>query len=83
MPSTPEISRTIYESIEKCHTSPTPLECLAEEVGKVGGRRHWTIDEIELVTEKAVRMLGILLEPAHEPSDNAEEPVRALRLHSG
>ena len=83
MPSTSEINRTIYESIENCHTSPTPLECLAEEVGKVGGRRHWTIAEIELVTEKASRMLGILLEPAHEPCDNADEAVRALRLHIG
>ena len=83
MPRTREINRAIYEAIAKCHASPTPFECLAEEIDRLGGRRDWATAEIEVVAEKALRMLAILLEPPHEPCENSQEPVRALRLHIG
>ena len=81
MPSTEEINRTIHDAIEKCHASETPLDCLAEEIGKLGGRYDWTIAEIDAVTQKALQMLAILLGP---PVQQPEQmPVHGLKLHRG
>ena len=69
MPSTEEIDRTLHEALEKCYASKTPLDCLAEEIGKLNRRAGWTAAEVDLLTQKALRMLATLLKPpTHQPA---------------
>jgi hypothetical protein len=60
------INQTIRDVLAKCSGAKRPLDCLAEEIGKLVLERKWTENDAKLVSQTVLRMLTVLLQPPDE-----------------
>ena len=80
MPTTEEINRALQDALAMCYASSNPLETLAEEIGKLGANRGWSRADLQQITQKALRMLSIMMEPrVQEPE--SDQPAKPLKLY--
>ena len=63
MPNNTETNALLHAALEKCLSSRTPLDCLAQEIGRLAMSRDWARADIHNAACKAMRMLAAVLEP--------------------
>ena len=56
-----KINQTIRAILSECSQSSTPLDCLAEEIGKLPVNCGWSPEEVNVVTQTVLQMLVKLM----------------------
>ena len=80
MPTTEEINKALQDALAMCYASSNPLDTLAEEIGKLGANHGWSRADLQQITQKALRMLSIMMEPrVQEPE--SDQPAKPLKLY--
>jgi hypothetical protein len=55
-----KINQALRNILLTCSKSATPLDCLAEEIGKLPVNFGWSQKDLQLVTGEALRILAVV-----------------------
>ena len=60
MPDHEKINHVLREILLTCSQSDTPMDCLAEELGKLPTNTGWSDSDLRFLTAEALRIVAVL-----------------------